>query len=791
MDFIHLHNHTYYSLFDGYSKPEDLAAKAKEYKQNAIAITDNSFVFGYPEFAKACEKAEVKPIFGAYMYLAARTRFDKEKELDRRSSGLILLAETQEGYQNLLMLSSLAHTEGFYYRPRIDFDLLKKYGQDLICLLGTPSTIGKSLEIGDQNKANEMLTRFQECFDNDHLFFEITRTGEESEEQTKLREQFVEFAKNNDIPLVASNATRLPNPEDHDALSVLTALRDQTIVGAPNHFAYSQELHIKSSEQMQTLFEDIPEAISNTQKIADRCEAKIIWDQDLIPGYTCPDNLNAEQYLRKLCYEGLQKRYDINLSLKEVKKSEFPQFIDKELKTPKEDYVVLLADQDKLNEDQKAIVNRLEFELQIINWMGFNSYFLIVWDFIAYAKNQGILVGPGRGSAAGALMAYALEITDIDPLKYDLLFERFMNPDRISMPDIDIDFADTRRWEVVQYVTRKYGSDKVAQVATYGTMAARAAIRDVGRAYGIELPKVDKIAKLVPGKPGTKLKEAFDVDNFQKLYDEDEDVKRIIDTSLKLEGSVRHTGTHACAVIISDEPLVQHTGLMAASGDTEIQTQFEYPPLEDIGLLKMDFLGLKNLTIMDRAQKIINKRRDPNFDINTIPFDDPDVFRLFAEGRTTGVFQFESQGMKKYLKQLRPTVFEDIIAMAALYRPGPLNSGMTDSFVKRKNGEEDVSYPHPVMKNALQNTYGVTVYQEQIMQLSKDMAGFTGGQADTLRKGMAKKIKEVIDKMRGVFIEGCQENDISEDIAKDVWEGWEKFAAYGFNKSHSACYALI
>lgn len=763
MKFTHLHTHSHYSLLDGMIKIDELIAKTKEYGMDSVALTDHGVMYGAIEFYDKAVKAGIKPIVGIEAYLVDGSRHDKVKSTRYH---LILLAKNRTGYNNLLKLTSLAHLEGYYYKPRIDWEILSKYSEGVIalsaCLQGE---VPQSYLNYGLDKSKMVAQKYLDLFGDD-FYLEVQRHPN-VERQEEANQGIIKLGQALSIPIVATNDAHYLNVEDEEAQDVLLCLqmkkkqKDQdrmNMVGMNNSF--------KSPEDMENSFYDMKEVISNTQLVADKCNLNIELGKINLPKFEVPVGTTDQEYLRQICNRGLKERY--------------PDYFGD-----------LVTTKDNTESFRKEVLDRLDFEFEVINKMGFASYFLIVQDFVAWARSQKIVVGPGRGSAAGSLIAYLTKITNIDPIKYNLMFERFLNPDRISMPDIDLDFADTRRDEVIRYVEGKYGRDKVSQVITFGTMAARAAVRDVGRVLDMDYAYCDKISKMIP--MFCSLRKAIDeVAEVNHIYNTEEDARKILDTALKLEGVARHASTHACAVLITRESLDTNVPLQfASSGDKTVVSQYTGGIVERLGLLKMDFLGLRNLTIIENCLRIIRKTRKEDIDIDTIPLDNKLSYKLFAEGNTTGVFQFESSGMRKYLKQLKPTVFEDIIAMVALYRPGPLNSGMIDEFIHRKHGRKAVEYKHPIMEKALKNTYGVIVYQEQVMQLSKDMAGFTGGQADTLRKAMGKKIAELMEKMKGEFIEGCIKNGIDKSLAEDTFLGMEKFAEYGFNRSHAACYGLI
>lgn len=753
MKFTHLHTHSHYSLLDGLAKIDDLLARAQELGMDSLAITDHGVMYGALEFYQKAKYKNIKPIIGVEAYVASRSRFDKTPSIDNRRNHLILLAKNEEGYKNLVKLTTLAHLEGFYYKPRMDKEILRQYSKGLIatsaCMAGE---VSQAILEKDMRKAEKVIYEFQEIFGKENYYLEL-EDHPTLEGQTTINNALIELSKTTGAPVVAANDIHYVYKEDDKIQDILLCIQmNKTVQDTDRMSMLGENYSMKSPEEMIEHFKDVPEAIENTQRIVDACNIEFDLGKILIPYFEVPAGMTDYEYLEQMCREGIKKRY---------------------------------------GQSNERIEKRLTYELSVIKQMGFPSYFLIVQDFINWAKDNKIVVGPGRGSAAGSIVSYLTGITEIDPLKYNLLFERFLNPDRISMPDIDTDFADTRRDEVLAYVASKYGQDHVAQIITFGTMAAKAAVRDCGRALALPYSYCDRISKMIP--MFTKLKDAMEnVKELKDAYENDPDAKKLLDYSLKLEGVARHNSTHACGVVISKEPINNYTPTQhPPQDDSAITTQYAAGDIEKLGLLKMDFLGLKNLTIIEHALKIISKTRKVDVDIANLPLDDQKTFELFQNGMTTGVFQFESSGMKKYLKKLKPTDFEDIVAMAAMYRPGPLNSGMVDEFIDRKHGRKQIAYKHPVMESALKSTYGVIIYQEQVMQLSKDMASFTGGQADTLRKAMGKKIAELMAKMREQFVTGCVANKIDKKIAEQTFADMEAFAEYGFNRSHAVCYAFI
>jgi len=755
MSFVHLHLHTHYSLLDGLGKPEDYIIKAKnDHKAPAIAITDHGVLYGAVEFYQKCLQHRIKPIIGCEMYICKGERTDKTPE--NKAHHLILLAKNLQGYQNLLKLGTKASLEGFYYRPKIDYELLNLHKEGLIatsaCMNGEVAA-SILMNEGDLTEAKKIALNYQKILGKDNFYLEVQHHPK-LDDQAKVNKKMYELAADTKIPLVATNDCHYVDKTDIEAHDVLICIQTGKNVHDDNRMRYGDDFSLKSPEQMRKAFKEHEEACDNTLKIAEMCNLEIPLDNDLLPRFPTPKKEEPKKYLKKLCIEGMHKRYG---------------------KKP-----------DKITTD------RLNYELDIINKMGFSSYFLIVHDFVKYAKEQDIIVGPGRGSAAGSIIAYCLEITDLDPLKYNLLFERFLNPERVSMPDIDIDFADNKRDEVLTYVQEKYGRDRVAQIITFGTMAARAAVRDSGRALGYAYSEVDQVAKAIPSRPGTKLQEALDTElELKKLYNTNEASKKILDTALKLEGCVRHSSVHACAVVISPSDLTDFVPLQKASGqDTAIITQYSQKPVEKIGLLKMDFLGLKNLTIIETTINIIKRTKKVTIDLKKIDMHDKKSFKLLQKGMTTGVFQLESPGMKRYLKQLKPTCFEDIIAMVSLYRPGPMD--WIPDYIKGKHGLKKVKYIHESLEGILKETYGIAVYQEQILQIAQKFAGFTLGEADILRRAIGKKIASELVSQRTKFIEGAIAKGHDKKLTTKMFEDViEPFAGYGFNKSHAACYALI
>ena len=754
-DFVHLHVHTQYSLLDGACKVEELIDRAIAYKMPAVAMTDHGNMFGAIDFYTKAMKKGIKPIVGAEVYVAPGSRFEKtSKGIRDAAYHLILLAKDEQGYNNLMKLVSIGYLEGFYYKPRVDKEVLAKYNDGLIavsaCLKGETAQL---ILAGDVDKAKKTAEEYQRIFGKGNFYIEIQDNG--IEEQYKANEHLINISKELDIPLVATNDVHYLDQSDAKSHEALLCVQTQTTLQDPNRMKMStDEFYFKTPEEMKSAFEKIaPEAIKNTLEVANKCNLELDFSAAHMPSISLPQGHSVTSYLRELVENGINKRY--------------PKITDE-------------------------IRDRVEHELKIIENSGYPSYFLIVWDFVKYAKEKDIPVGPGRGSAAGSVVSYALGITDLDPLRYDLLFERFLNPERVSMPDIDIDFCYARRQEVIDYVVQKYSPENVAQIITFGTLQARAAIRDVGRVLGFPYVQVDKIAKLIPQELKITLDKAIEMEpELKQLYRTDPNIKELIDISRRLEGLNRHAGTHAAGIVITDKPLDNYVPLFKPNSDSMVSTGYSMKALETIKLLKMDFLGLKTLTVIDHAVKIIKRNKEVDVDIDNIPLDDKKTFELFCNAESTGVFQLESSGMKDLLKKMQPAKFEDIISLIALYRPGPINSGMLDDFVRRKHGEVKVVYDHPLLEPILKETYGVIVYQEQVMRITNTLAGFSLAQADNLRRAMGKKIAEIMTKLRDDFIEGAKKNKVSVEVAGKIYDMIEMFAEYGFNKSHSAAYAMI
>lgn len=770
-DYVHLHNHTHHSLLDGMTKVTPLIERVKELGMEAVAITDHGTLSGAVEFYKACKTDGIKPIIGMEAYIASRKHTDKDINKDKGRFHLILLAMNNVGYENLMRLSTIANLDGYYFKPRIDHELLEKYNEGIIVLSGCASSeIGESLKHGDYKKAHQTAKWYQTVF-GDRYYLEIQDHGE-WKDQLLINEGVQKISKDLSIPMVLTGDAHYLHESDAEAHEILLCVGTGSYLSDKDRMSLEGfHLHVKDPQELIAKYSDTPDLIINSKKIADRCDVSIELGKILIPTFPTPKGENEKSVLDTLVYQGLAWRYG-NISKEESQNLT----VEKAKKTL-----------------SKSILERAAFELGVIDSMGFNGYFLIVQDFINWGKDRGIIFGPGRGSAAGSIIAFALNVTDLDPITYDLLFERFLNPDRISMPDIDIDIQDTRRDEVIQYCIDKYGEDRVANIVTFGTMAARAAVRDVARVLEVPYAEADRLAKLIPPPQQGRhipLKVSIEQDaDLKNEYETNERAHQVIDFASTLEGTIRSHGVHAAGVVIAPDELVKFAPLELAQKGV-ISTQYSMGPVEDLGLLKMDFLGLSNLSIINNAMRIVKKVYNTQIDLNKLPLDDEKTYELFQKGDTTGVFQLESAGMKRYLRQLQPTKFDDIIAMVALYRPGPMQ--FIDSFIKRKHGQEKITYLHPKMENALSNTYGILVYQEQFMQISKDLAGFTGGQADTLRKAVGKKIMTMMKKIKPEFIEGAiKHSSADQKLMEKFWDQLEEFANYCFNKSHAACYGLI
>jgi len=751
MDFVHLHNHSHYSLLDGLAKIDDLINQAKSLGMTSLALTDHGNLYGAIEFYKKANKAGIKPIMGVEAYLAPKSRFDKTSIDSEKYYHLTLLAKDNDGWQNLIQLVTKANLEGFYYKPRIDKEILALHKKGIIALSGCPS--GEIPRLFSKNKdeeAREALKQYLEIFGDD-FYIEIWNQPKIKEIQPALP-KLLALAKEFKVPLVATQDTHYAKKEDAFYHDVLLAVQTGNKISDDDRMTLrAGDFSLRSKEEMIQIFSKTPEAIENTVKISDKCNVKITLGQTVLPEFPTPNNLKPFEYLKQLVEEKISQRYKI------------------------------------LTEE---VIQRKEYELSIIEKMGFADYFLIVQDFVNWAKDRKIVVGPGRGSAAGSLIAYVLKITEVDPIKYELIFERFLNPDRIQMPDIDMDFSDIRRDEIFGYLQEKYGKESVAHIITFGTMASRAAIRDTGRALGYPYGFCDQVAKLIPFN--ADLKETLEtVEDFKKMYDTNPDAKKLIETAQHLEGVVRHASVHACGTVIGKGSLTQFMPLQFAPQDpTTIITQFEMHAVEDLGILKMDLLGLKNLTIIEETIRLVKETNGVEIDISKIPLDDEETFsKTLKKADTTGVFQLESSGMRRYLKELEPSELEDIVAMVALYRPGPME--LIPQYIARKHKKEATTFLHPKLESILGKTYGIGIYQEQMMQIARDLGGFTLAEADTLRKAIGKKNKDLLDQQRVKLIDGMTKNGIDKKTANAIWDMFPPFARYGFNRSHAVCYALI
>ncbi len=752
--FVNLHAHSYYSILESSNAPKDLLNAAKEMGAIATAITDTGVGHGFVDFVESANKVgDIKPILGAEIFVSKDSRFEKRQGLDGNEGYIVLLAQTKVGYENLLKLISLAHLQGYFYKPRVDWELLEAHKEGLICLTGAEgSLIDKALQFEGQNSAKELVDKLKALYTNSFY-------GELCARNTPEQKNLNEFIVGEGINTVVTSNARFIKPEDEEAADTLYCIGKNQLVSDPSRPKIMSGSWFKNWEaiQMDLIYIDpsiLETSRENTLLVADSIGFEMEFDQQLLPYFEVEEGLNQAEQLRKNCEENIPLRY-------------------------------------KTSEDQKAAKERLDYELSIISKMGFDSYFLIVADFIDFARNNGISVGPGRGSAAGSIVSFLLGITNIDPIYYELLFERFLNPERISMPDIDIDFSDERRDEVLQYVIEKYGIEKVSKVCTFGTLAAKAALKDVGRARGIPFAEMNAMTKLLPNKPGFSLSDAEEVKDFTDLLDKNLGLQKVFEVSRKLEGCVRHVSVHACAVIIGQSDLSEHTPIQWAPGAEEIKiTQFPYQQLEHLGLLKMDFLGLKNLTVLERAILNIEKSIGNKLDLNDIPLNDKKTFEMLSEGETTGVFQFESAGMRRYLKELKPTELEDLVAMNALYRPGPME--YIPQYIKGKHDPKTVKYMHKDLEMILKKTYGIAVYQEQVLRIAQEFAGFSLGEADILRKAIGKKIASILAEQRAKFIDGAVKKGYDKKLATKIFDDIVvPFSGYGFNRSHAVCYARI
>ena len=760
-NFVHLHVHSEYSLLDGANRIKDLPVRAKELGMDAIALTDHGAMYGVVDFYKECKKNDVKPIIGCEVYVAPRSRFDKEPGIDNHYAHLILLAKNRKGYENLIKLVSIGFIDGFYYKPRVDEETIEKYSEGIICLSAClAGAVNKQILKGNMEEAKKVALWYKKVFKEDY-YLELQNNG--LREQVMVNQKLVELSRELDIPLVATNDAHYLKREDAYNHEVLLCIQTGKRMTDEDRMRFeTDELYIKSPEEMINYFKHIPEAIENTVKIAEKCNFDFEFGVTKLPNYEVPAEYKTHaEYFRKLCNDGIKKRYGDNPS--------------------------------------QEVLDRLEYEVSIIEKMGYVDYYLIVWDFINYAKSQGISVGPGRGSGAGSIAAYAIEITDIDPIKYNLLFERFLNPERVSMPDFDIDFCYERRQEVIDYVARKYGADHVAQIITFGTMSARMVIRDVGRALDVPYAEVDTLAKMIPFELHITIKKAMEQNvELREKYENDEEIHKLLDISMALEGLPRQASTHACGVVITKDPVDTYVPLYVR--DEAISTQFIMTTLEELGLLKMDFLGLRTLTVISDAKKLVKECRGIDVEIDQ-EMADTEVYKLWGEGKSSGIFQFESAGMTNFMKELKPDGLEDIIAGVSLYRPGPMDQ--IPRYIKNKLNPDHVEYTHPALEPILNVTYGCMVYQEQVMQIVRELAGYSLGRADLVRRAMGKKKLDVMAKERenfihgqvddegNVVIPGCVRNGIDEQSANKIFDEMAEFAKYAFNKSHAAAYAVV
>ena len=759
MNFTHLHVHTEYSLLDGSNKINEYVSRVKELGMKSAAITDHGVMFGCIDFYKAAKAAGIKPILGCEVYVAPGSRFDKEKGKEEdRYYHLVLLAETQEGYQNLIKIVSYGFVDGFYYKPRVDMELLEQYHEGIIalsaCLAGE---VARNLARGFYEEGKEAALRYEKIFGKGNFFLELQDHG--IPEQRQVNHELIRMSRETGIELVATNDVHYTYSSDAEAHDILLCVQTGKSLKDENRMRYEGgQYYVKSEEEMRRLFPYAPEAIENTGKIAERCNVEIEFGVTKLPKFDVPAGYTAWEYLNKLCFEGLDKRYTDN---------------------------------------KEELRNRLNYELGVIKDMGYVDYFLIVWDFIRYAREQGIIVGPGRGSAAGSLVSYTLGITKLDPIKYDLLFERFLNPERVSMPDIDVDFCFERRQEVIDYVVEKYGKDQVVQIVTFGTMAARGVIKDVGRVMDVPYVQCDTIAKMIPQELNITIDKAMKANpELKKIYETDETVRKLIDMSRRLEGLPRHTSMHAAGVVISQKPVMEYVPLSRGS-DGSLVTQFTMTTLEELGLLKMDFLGLRTLTVIQNAEKLVRRDKGIELDMDKIDYEDKKVYGMLGAGKTEGVFQLESTGMKNFMKELKPGNLEDIIAGLSLYRPGPMD--FIPQYIKGKNNPDEIHYDCPELEPILKATYGCIVYQEQVMQIVRSLGGYTLGRSDLVRRAMSKKKASVMEKERQNFVygneeegvPGCIHRGISEKTANKIYDDMIDFAKYAFNKSHAAAYAVV
>ena len=760
-DFVHLHIHSEYSLLDGANRIKDLPVRAKELGMKAMAITDHGVMYGAIDFYKACKKEGIKPIIGCEVYVAPRSRFDKEPNIDNHYYHLILLAKDNQGYKNLSKLVSIGFVDGYYYKPRIDLEVLEKYHEGLICLSAClAGAVNQALLNGQEEKAEEVALWHKKVFGEDY-YIEIQNNG--IKEQVLANQKLVKLARKLDIQLVATNDAHYLKREDAYNHEVLLCIQTGKRMSDPDRMRFdTDELYVKSPEEMSEYFSAFPDAIENTVKIADKCNVEFEFGHTILPNYDVPPEYPTHyDYFKKLCDDGIKKRYGENPS--------------------------------------KEILDRAEYEIGVIKKMAYVDYFLIVWDFIHYAKTHNISVGPGRGSGAGSIIAYAIEITDIDPMKYDLLFERFLNPERISMPDFDVDFSDTHRQDVIDYVSQKYGYDHVSQIITFGTMSARMVIRDVARVLDVPYAEADTLAKMIPNELHITIKKALEQNiELREKYENDPQVKNLLDIAMGLEGMPRQASTHACGVVITKDPVDTYVPLYVRDG--QISTQYIMTTLEELGLLKMDFLGLRTLTVIQDTIQMVEEDKGIKVEFDK-EMADPKVYKLWQEGKSCGIFQFESQGMTNFMKELKPDCLEDLIAGVSLYRPGPMDQ--IPRYIKGKQNPGHNEYTHPSLEPILNVTYGCMVYQEQVMQIVRDLAGYSLGRADLVRRAMGKKKLDVMAKEREVFINGqvdengniivpgCVRNGIDAESANKIFDEMAEFAKYAFNKSHAACYAVV
>ncbi|MEK7571593.1 MAG: DNA polymerase III subunit alpha [Patescibacteria group bacterium] len=787
-DFVHLHNHSEYSLLDGLSKIKNVVAYAKEIGQKALAITDHGNMYGVIKFYSACKAAEIKPIIGCEIYVAKRTRHDKDSTLDKEYNHLILLAENNTGYKNLMKIVSIANLEGYYYKPRTDLELLEKYHEGIICLSACVNGyIAEPMIRNDDEESEKRALKLAKIFGPNNFFFEIQRHIDVPP-QEPVNLKLIALSKKLGIPLVATNDNHYTRKEDAQAQEILLCIQTQTTIEDTNRklsMVSSPDFYLKTAEEMEKLFLDVPEAIENTVKIGERCNVEITLKEWHMPIFEVPGGLSAVDYLIQQVYAGAKKRYPLL--------EKFPDLFTEGYREVKKGPI---KKNDATDEETAIYIkDRLDYELTVIITKKYETYFLVVSDFVVWAKDHNIAVGPGRGSAAGSVVAYALLITDVDPFFFNLPFERFLNPLRPSAPDIDLDFADIRREEVIQYVTKKYGEDKVAQIITFGTMEARGSVRDVGRALGMPYSAPDRISKLIPpGAQGHNMSIDGAIQQSAELrtaYEAEPETKKLLDLSKKLEGVARHASVHAAGVVIADKPLTDYTPIQRETNGEKIVTQYDmYTVGEDgVGLLKMDFLGLRNLTIIEESLRFIKDNQHKEVDFPSVDLSDKKTYDLLSEGETTGIFQLESAGMRRYIKELKPTTIFDLQAMVALYRPGPM--GIIPEFIKRKHNPELITYPDPRLESILKESYGVITFQDDVLLTAITLAGYTWLDADKFRKAMGKKIPSEMKKQQELFIKGCVKNGLSQKRAEEFFEYIAPFAGYGFNKAHAACYAMI